>query len=185
MITHIDVGGVLRRSVCDLYSDLVTRPTGAAVRMGIEEQLADQTERSLTVIDFTNVSLLDFSCADEVVAKLVLKYCVAGAATEAYFLFRGIKESHLDALESVLDRHGIAIVVQVGDGSAVTVGPLPEDERSAWETLRTRKRIKAGDVLALHESGSAAVAVALDRLHDRRLLMRLEDEYISLGELFS
>ena len=30
MIHHIDVSTVLRRAVCDLYSNLVTRPTGAA-----------------------------------------------------------------------------------------------------------------------------------------------------------
>ncbi len=36
MIRHIDLSSVLRRSVCDLYSNLVTRPTGAAVRTEIE-----------------------------------------------------------------------------------------------------------------------------------------------------
>ena len=29
MITHIDLSSVLRRTVCELYSNLVTRPTGA------------------------------------------------------------------------------------------------------------------------------------------------------------
>jgi hypothetical protein len=36
---HIDVGTVLRGTVCDLYSNLVTRPTGAAVRTAIERQV--------------------------------------------------------------------------------------------------------------------------------------------------
>ena len=75
MINHIDLGTVLRRTVCDLYSDLVTRPTGAAVRTGIEQQLADTEERTLTIIDFTHVGLLDYSCADEIVAKLLVSYC--------------------------------------------------------------------------------------------------------------
>jgi hypothetical protein len=183
MIRHIDVSLVLRRSVCDLYSNLVTRPTGAAVRMGIEQQISERTDRSLTVIDFGNVSLLDFSCADEVVAKLILKYCSSDASTEAYFLFRGIKESHVDAIESVLDRHGIAIVVQESDGSAVTIGPLSEEERRAWQAVSIRKRLTTDDVLRLHEAGYADVSSALDRLHARRLLMRFEDEYVSLGEL--
>ena len=34
MISHIDVSSVLKRSVCDLYSNRVTRATGAAVRFG-------------------------------------------------------------------------------------------------------------------------------------------------------
>ena len=41
MINHIDLSSVLRGAVCELYSNLVTRPTGAAVRSVIEERLAD------------------------------------------------------------------------------------------------------------------------------------------------
>src|SRR5690606_24266285 len=67
MITHIDVSHVLRHRVCELYADLVTRTTGAAVRTAIEQQLASSGTRTLIVIDFTHVGLLDFSCADEVV----------------------------------------------------------------------------------------------------------------------
>ena len=37
----IDVSSVLRGTVCDLYSNLVTRPTGAAVRTAIERQVVD------------------------------------------------------------------------------------------------------------------------------------------------
>ena len=70
MTHHIDVGSLLRRTVCDLYSNLVTRPTGAAVRKEIEVVLSGLEEPSLTVIDFSQVGLLDFSCAEEIVAKL-------------------------------------------------------------------------------------------------------------------
>jgi hypothetical protein len=41
MSVHIDVGTVLKGTVCDLYSNLVTRPTGAAVRTAIERQVRD------------------------------------------------------------------------------------------------------------------------------------------------
>ena len=75
---HIDVNSVLRQTLsCELYSNLVTRPTGAAVRTQIEALLADSRERSLTVIDFSHVGMIDFSCADEVVAKLLLRYVAA------------------------------------------------------------------------------------------------------------
>ena len=79
MMMHIDLSSVLRQTLsCELYSNLVTRPTGAAVRTQIEALLADSRERSLTVIDFSHVGMIDFSCADEVVAKLLLRYVAAG-----------------------------------------------------------------------------------------------------------
>ena len=74
MTMNIDVGTVLRGTVCDLYSNLVTRPTGAAVRTAIEEQVLELGASVVTTIDFSQVNLLDFSCADEIVAKLYATY---------------------------------------------------------------------------------------------------------------
>ena len=71
-MNHIDVSSVLRETLaCDLYSNLVTRSTGAAVRGQIEQLLGadEMRRRALTVIDFSHVSMIDFSCADEVVAN--------------------------------------------------------------------------------------------------------------------
>ena len=67
----IDVGEVLQRSVASLYSSLVTRPTGRAVRMAIETQLQGAGSLSISLIDFSEVGIIDYSCADKVVAKLL------------------------------------------------------------------------------------------------------------------
>ena len=92
-MNHIDVSSVLRRTVsCELFSNLVTRPTGAAVRKQIESLVADSRERSLTVIDFSQVGLLDFSCADEVVGKLLDGVRRQVILTDAYVLVRGVRE---------------------------------------------------------------------------------------------
>jgi hypothetical protein len=181
MITHIDLSSVLRRTVCELYSNLVTRPTGAAVRGEIELQLTEMRHRTLTVIDFANVGLLDFSCADEVVAKLLLRYGADDAPGEAYFLFRGLSESHLDAIESVLERHNLALVLQRADGGAELHGTLTQKERQAWRALYDRGRVTVADLpAALGEpDGDAEITVA--SLRSRRLVMRLDDAYIAVG----
>ena len=94
MMNHIDLSSVLRQTVaCELYSNLVTRPTGAAVRTQIERLLNEARERTLTVIDFSQVSMIDFSCADEVVAKLLMRYTSDTPPNDAYFLFRGVSAS--------------------------------------------------------------------------------------------
>src|SRR5205823_10593573 len=108
MSHHIDLSSLLRKSVCELYSNLVTRPTGAAVRCEIEQELDRIGERALTVIDFSHVKLLDYSCADEIVAKLLLQYVSVDAPRrEVYLVFRGINESHMDAIEPGLRRHDL------------------------------------------------------------------------------
>ena len=96
---HIDVSSVLRRTVCDLYSNLVTRSTGATVRKAIEEALAGLPEPNVTVIDFSHVTLLDFSCADEVVGKLLDAY-QRRLHPQTYFLIRGVHAAHLEARDT-------------------------------------------------------------------------------------
>jgi hypothetical protein len=185
MINHIDLTGVLRRTVCDLYSDLVTRPTGAAVRDGIEKQLAELGDRSLTVIDFSHVRLIDYSCADEIVAKLLMRYAAldddAPPPRDAYFVFRGVKEAHLDAIEAVLERHGLAIVAEVDAGDIMLVGTVLDEERRAWDTLCRLGRLTALELAREAGLAGADAERVLDRLSRRRLAMRLEQSYVAVG----
>jgi hypothetical protein len=181
VINHIDISTVLRRTVCDLYSDLVTRPTGAAVRDGIEKQLSELGDRSLTVIDFSHVGLLDYSCADEIVAKLLMRYAGESAPRDAYFLFRGVSDSHLDAIETVLERHGLAIAAQADDGSVVLVGTLEDPERRAWETMCRLGRAMAGDLAREAGIEPAQAERMLDALCRRRLAMPLDGGYVVVG----
>lgn len=182
MTAHIDVSSVLRHRVCELYSDLVTRPTGRAVRTAIEQQLTGTERRTLTVIDFSNVGLLDFSCADEVVAKLLLRYCVDEAASEErYFVFRGVSETHLDAIEAVLERHQLALVADDGGGMVYLVGVVDDAHRVVWETLCADGRCAPSTLAERLSIPSAEAERLLDALHRRRLLMRSEDGYLAIG----
>jgi hypothetical protein len=181
MINHIDLSTVLRRTVCDLYSNLVTRPTGAAVRTAIETQLAELGGRTVTVIDFSNVSLLDFSCADEVVAKLLLPYCDDLPPRDAYFIFRGMSETHLDALEHVLERHQLALVLQQDDGMPTIVGTVSTVERKVWEAVIELGTATCDEVARLTGASVAEVDSLLSGLARRRLMMKLDDQWVAVG----
>lgn len=183
MIRHIDLSSVLRRSVCDLYSNLVTRPTGAAVRSEIEQLVVGTPSPSLTVIDFSNVGLLDYSCADEVVAKLLLRFAPGSgpAPCDAYFLFRGLQEWHLHAIEAALARYGLALVLESGDGTATLVGAVGEEEHRFWEAVYQVGAADAETVAASLGSDPPAAERVLDALSERRLLMRLDRQYLALA----
>ena len=179
-MNHIDVSSVLRGTVSHLYSNLVTRSTGAAVRLEIEHQLALLRGRTVNVIDFSHVGLLDFSCADEVVAKLLMRYDDSPPA-DAYFLFRGVSESHLDAIEAVLERRGLALVVQLADGAPHLIGAVEDTERQVWETLCRIGSAAAPDVAAALDSSVEKVELTVDRLCRRRLAMRLDGVVVAIG----
>ncbi|HJP85005.1 MAG TPA: hypothetical protein VJ852_03400 [Gemmatimonadaceae bacterium] len=182
MINHIDVSSMLRKSVCELYSNLVTRPTGAAVRSEIEQELDRIGDRALTVIDFSHVGLLDFSCADEIVAKLLLQYIATDAPRrEVYFVFRGISEAHMEAIEAVLERHKLALVTQHADGGTRLLGILGLEERRAWEIISELGAGAVADVAKRTGLSPADTERTLDRLWRRRLLIRADDGYVAMG----
>lgn len=182
MINHIDVSSVLRRTVSDLYSNLVTRSTGAAVRMGIEEQLAASPQRAITVLDFSHVGLLDLSCADEIVAKLLLRNRhEPPARNDAVFYFSGVSEAHLDAIEAVLERHGLALVADLAGVGAQLIGAVDDRARGAWNVLRRFGRASARDVALRLDCEVTEAESLLEGLARRGLLMRLGTDYVAVG----
>jgi len=177
---HIDVGSVLKRTVCDLYSNLVTRPTGAAVRREIEIVLCGLAEPSLTVIDFSQVGLLDFSCADEVVGKLLDGVRRQVIVTDAYVLVRGVRDDHLEAIEAVMQRYDLAVIVETEDGAWHVVGPLDDGMRRVLDAVHRCGRIVPSELVKEVEQPASTVEASLVGLLARRLVMRDDDAYVSL-----
>lgn len=161
----IDVGGLVQSTVTSLYSSLVTRQTGRAVRLAIETRLADAGERTVSLIDLSEVAILDFSCADEVVAKLLQRYAADGA-TEAFFVFRGVRELHRDQIEVVLERQSLAAVAETGEGTFELLGTASEDESRAWHRLEEQGRVSPDD------ASTGGDREALEGLVARRLAFR-------------
>ncbi len=148
----IDVGQVLgevlgdvRKSVTSLYAGLVTRQTGRAVRAAIETRLQGAGTLSLSLIDFSEVAIIDFSCADEVVAKLLQRY-LDREPPSAFFVFRGVHEPHRDQIETVLRRQGLAAVVESQPGIFCVAGGHTECEGRVWAVLEERGSVGPDEV---------------------------------------
>jgi hypothetical protein len=180
----IDVGRLVQRNVASLYSSLVTRPTGQAVRLAIENVLAEETgAMSLSVIDLSQVTIIDFSCADEVVAKLLLRFLDEDRPKDAFFVFRGILEIHRDPIEVVLERQTLAAVSETEDGDFELIGSTSFKEMEVWRALEGKGRVMPSEIHGLIP-GNGAEEVML-RLARRRLVFQnpLSGEYQALSDL--
>lgn len=180
----IDVGRLVQRNVASLYSSLVTRPTGQAVRLAIENLLAEEVGPvSLSVIDLSQVTIIDFSCADEVVAKLLLRFLEEDRPHDAFFVFRGIQELHRDPIEVVLERQTLAAVAETESGAFELIGTATFKELEVWRAVEGRGRVKPGEVRSLMPGNGAEEA--LGRLVQRRLIFRnpRSGEYQALSDL--
>jgi hypothetical protein len=169
---HIDVGAILATTARNVYMDLVTRPTGRLVRTHIEGHIAGQAG-TLAIIDFSRVGFLDFSCADEIVASLMRQCCADLLAPEQYLIFSGISADHLDAIEHVLERQRLALVVRFSnEGTPCLVGVVHETERQVWDAVRRLQPATSGAIVAETGLGPGTVAECLAALQRRRLLMQ-------------
>ena len=172
---RIDLKAVLERTLSRLSGDLVTRPTGKAVRSGVVEQLADLDREAVVVIDFTTVRILDISCADEIVGKLLI-----GHGTARYFVLHGVSAAHCDSIEQVLERHQLAVVARTRDGRVQVLGPLAETARTAFRVIFDLGSTDR-EQLASELSWPADTAQrALDELTSRRLVQMSADRYVAV-----
>ncbi len=131
MTQTIRVERLLRESVQTAYCDLVTRSTGRAVRTSIQQALV-AGGASLAMLDFSEVGLVDFSCADEIIAKLLMD-----PPGETYLMLQGLREEQLEAIEHVLEHHDIAaLVCDTPAGVARPVGRVSPDLRTAFFSLQ-------------------------------------------------
>jgi hypothetical protein len=130
VIQHIDVHAVLQESVSGVYADLVTRPTGRVVRERIEQAISVGAG-VVARVDFTGVGCIDYSCADEIVAKLL-------RGRPAVLLLSGITDAHREAIEPVLAGHGLAALVEGPNGTLETLG-APAAAAVLLEELVTRR----------------------------------------------
>ena len=181
MIYHISVSAVLHKTVCDLYTNLVTRPTGVAVRKAIEAVLADMPEPNVTIIDFAHVKMLDFSCADEVVGKLLDAYQHSDdGRPQHYFRIQGVHEGHLEAIEEVLKVYKLAVIVEDETGVIRLVGTLDDGARRAWQVVMTHGSIMPKDFERELGVPTERATSVLDYLSARKLVMRRADGHVSL-----
>jgi hypothetical protein len=131
MTQTIRLEAVLRETVRTPYCDLVTRSTGRAVRSSIQQALEAQPT-AVTLLDFSEVGLVDFSCADEVVAKLLL--ALPDGTT---VVLQGLREEQLEAIEHVLAHHDLAALVRdPASGAARMVGRVNPDLHAAFLALQ-------------------------------------------------
>jgi hypothetical protein len=173
MVETIRVGHLLRETVAAPYRNLVTRPTGAAVRTRIEAALA--ASNCLTaLLDFSGVELLDLSCADEIVAKLLL---ADAERPLPCVMLQGLREDQHEAIDHVLTHHRLVAAVLPGSGGPRLLGWASTDAREAFACICDRGELSAVDLAFALAWSEQRARDALDDLAQHRLLR-------SEGELY-
>jgi hypothetical protein len=175
VIQTIRIGHLLREAVAAPYRNLVTRPTGVAVRTRIEEALA-HSDCLTALLDFSEIELVDLSCADEVVAKLLL------TVRTAYFVvLQGLREDHHEAIDHVLTHHRLAVTaVPPGNRQPRLLGWVRADAREAFACICDRSPLGVADLSSRLGWSEARSREALGDLALNRLVRPIGELYYPL-----
>jgi hypothetical protein len=175
MIQTIRIGTLLRETVAAPYRNLVTRPTGAAIRNRIQAALA-HSDCHTALLDFSDIELLDLSCADEVVAKLLLD---DGQRGVQFVVLCGLREDQHEAIEHVLTTHRLAVAAMpcAEHPAPRLLGWVTADARAAFAFLCERGSLLAAELAGALDWPAPRAEEALEALALHRLVQTDGDRY--------
>jgi hypothetical protein len=175
MIQTIRIGTLLRETVASPYRNLVTRPTGAAIRNRIQAALA-HSDCHTALLDFSDIELVDLSCADEVVAKLLLD---DDGERGVRVVLSGLREDQHEAIEHVLTTHRLAVAAMPGGEHPAPrlLGWVTADARAAFAFLCERGALLVAELAGALDWPSARAEAALQALAVHRLVQTDGDRY--------
>jgi len=154
--------------------DLVTRNSGQVIRERIERDIVKEDEGTVVRLDFSKIGIVDYSCADEIVAKLVSRL-LSGEYGDKYIVLTGLNENQKENLEVALERKGLAVMGRMKDGENVLLGNLNNYLKETLRFILKRGKITArelSDSLSLEANTSGT---RLLNLHKKRLVRRMDE----------
>jgi STAS-like domain of unknown function (DUF4325) len=154
-------------------ADLVTRTSGQVIRARIEKDIEKEKDGEIIALDFSKIGVIDYSCADEVVAKLISRL-LGGEYGDRYIVLTGLNENQKENIEVALDRKELAVLAQMRDGKQVLLGSLNNYLKETLNLIVKKGKITATDLsknmkLEMNTSGTRLL-----NLHKKRLVKRIE-----------
>ena len=111
-MTTYNLYKLLKEELKNGSSDLVTRQSGQAIRERIERDIAKEKDGEVIALDFSKIGIIDYSCADEIVAKLISRL-VSGEYGDRYIVLKGLNENQKENIEVALERKDLAVMAEV------------------------------------------------------------------------
>jgi hypothetical protein len=164
-------------------NNLVTRETGRSMRELIELRLEREPEGAVVALDFSHVGIIDFSCADEIVSKLVAR--LQGLEYgDKYVVLHGLTSTHEENIAVALERKKLAVLVSRPDGSWRLLGSLNPYLNEALQFVMNQKEITARDLADDTQVEISLASTKLLNLFKARLVQRTSERLPDGGRQF-
>ena len=119
--------------------ELVTRQVGLEIREHLAKVIREMREKVLG-LDFKGVKVIDFSCADEVIAKLVARV-QSKELGDKFVVLLNLSESNKDNIDAALKIAKKNVLVRVGGQGWSVLGEVKDNVLDVLEILMKEKEI--------------------------------------------
>jgi len=169
-----DLYKLLKEELGNGSKDLVTRPSGQAVRVRIERDIEKEPDGAVVALDLSEIGVIDYSCADEIVTKLVSRL-LSGEYGDKYLLLTGLNENQKENIEVALERKDLAMMAELRDGSRVVLGNLNNYLKDTLDFIVKKKKATSKDLSDARKLEANTSGTRLLNLHKKRLVKRVEE----------
>lgn len=173
---------ILKEELQNGSKDLVTRASGQVLRERVERDIAKEEDGEVIALDFSGVGVIDYSCADEFIAKLISRL-LSGEYGEKYIILTGMSENQKENIEVALERKGLAIMAEMGNGRKILLGSLHNYLKETLELILKKGKITAKELSEILRIEANTSGTRLLNLHKKRLVKRT-DEIINGGRVW-
>ena len=165
----------LKKLTNDLFKngkkEMAGRSRGARLRETIEKILREGDEPCL-VIDFSGMGSIDFSWADEVVAKMVSRLW-GDEYGEKYLVLKGLNPSQEENIGVALERKKLAVLT-TGPGGWRIIGSLNNYLVQTLNRVMNTSRLTLRELSEKEKIGMNTSGTRLLNLYRKRLVLRIE-----------
>ncbi len=165
---------ILKEELKNGSNNLVTRPTGQTIRERIERDLEQEPDGAVVALDFSKIGVIDYSCADEIVTKLVSRL-LAGEYGDKYLLLTGLNENQRENIEVAIERKSLAIMALMREGNRILLGSLNNYLRDTLDFIIKKKKATSKDLAEAKKIEANTSGTRLLNLYKKRLVKRIEE----------
>ncbi len=169
-----DLSKLLKEELGNGSNDLVTRPSGQKIRERIERDIDKEPDGSVIALDFAKIGVIDYSCADEIVTKLVSRL-LAGEYGDKYLLLSGLNENQKENIEVAIERKDLATVAEMRGGGRVVLGNLNNYLKDTIDFIIRKKKATSRELSEAKKVEANTSGTRLLNLYKKRLVKRVEE----------
>jgi hypothetical protein len=155
-------------------NNLVTRETGVVIRERLERELMMEADPTVAFFDFSGVGVIDYSCADEVIAKLTSRL-LSNEYGEKFIVLEGLSSNQMENIAVALERKKLAVLYLQERGGWQVIGFLNNYLRKTLVSVMERGSIILRELAQEGGIGLNTAGTRLLNLYKKRLIWRSEE----------